>query len=233
MRATSWGRFGPILIILCFVCGTLYPLVILGRALYWGDLGLYFYPLEHLIQRSFAEGTVPLWNPWMLGGLPVVGNPQASAFYPSTLLLLFLPLWLFFTVNYFIHLALAGWGSYLYLRRITADRLSAILGAIVFAGRGFLVARLQFPTIIQTAAWLPWLLLAVDRIMERPSPLYGAGFACVTALTILAGHAQIAYMSCACAAIYAVARLIQIRRHRSRVRTAITELTGFLLLGVL
>ncbi len=236
MRATDTRavvRFGPILAILCFVTAVLYPLILLGRALYFGDLILYFYPLEHLIQRSLHDGSIPLWNPWMVNGQPVVGNPQASVFYPSTLLLTFLPVWLYFTVNTFIHLALGGWGSYLYLRRITADRLSAILGATVFAGSGFLIARLQFPTIIQTAAWFPWLLLAVDRIIERPSARYGAGFACVSALTILAGHAQIAYMSFACAGVYAIARLIQIRNHRPRVRRAILELVGFLALGVM
>ena len=226
-------RFLPSLFIIAFTCAALYRLVLLGQALYWGDLFLYFYPLQAFVQEQLRSGQIPLWNPYVFCGQPLVGNPQAWVFYPTTILLYVVPVWLYFTLNTVLHLALAGLGSYLYLRRLTADRTGATLGAIVFLGSGFMLARLQFPTMVQSAAYLPWILLLVDRIIERPRLWYGALLTVVVALELLAGHAQIAYMTLTGAIVYALIRLFQIRRHPARAWRALSEMAGTLSLGIL
>lgn len=212
---------GPLLVVAAFVLAILYRLVLFGEGLYWGDLFLYFYPLEHIIRESLLAGRLPLWNSFVLCGQPLIGNPQSWVFYPSTILLAFLSVPLYFTVNTALHLTLAGFFSYLYLRRICADRLGALLGAMTYAGSGFLVARLQFPTMVQTAIYLPALLLLIDRMVDRPRVGTAALLGLTVSLLLLAGHAQLAYMSLACAACYAGARLYQIRRHRLRLGTSL------------
>lgn len=225
-------RARPPLAIAAFVILLLYPLTLLGQALYWGDLFLYFYPMEQLVRDSLLSGRIPLWNPYVFCGQPLVGNPQSWVFYPSTALLALLPVWLYFTVSAAMHLLLAGWGTYLYLRRIAGDRTAAALGGVVYAGSGFLLARLQFPTMIQTAAYLPWLLLLVDRLVDRPQVGYAALMAAVVALSLMAAHAQVAYMAFGCAALYAVARLWQARRNRARMKNAFLWMVGGLAVGV-
>jgi len=224
---------GPLLVIVIFVLALLYRLFLLGECLYWGDLFLYFYPLEYVVRESLHAGSLPLWNHFVLCGQPLIGNPQSWVFYPSTLLLFFLPVPFYFTANTALHLILAGLFSYLYLRRICADRLGATLGAIIFAGSGFLMARLQFPTMVQTAVYLPVLLLLIDRMVDRPRVGTAALLAGTVSLLLLAGHAQWAHMSLACAICYAGARLYQFRRHSLRWRVSLYGILIAIPVGVL
>src|SRR5688572_15289025 len=116
VKVSPFRRLGPRAAIFCFVVGVLYPFTLFGRALYWGDLYLYFYPMQEFVRQSLLDGQIPLWNPYVLCGQPLVGNPQSWVFYPGTLLLLVTPTWIFLTVNAVIHLAGAGWGTYLFLK---------------------------------------------------------------------------------------------------------------------
>lgn len=226
------ARALPFLVIFGFGIALLYPLVLQGRSLYWGDIFLYFYPLESYVRDQMRAGAIPLWNPFVLCGQPLVGNPQSWVFYPTSAVLPFMPVWLYLTLNTLLHLCLAGGGTYLFLRRLTHDRIAALLGGITYMGSGFLMARLQFPTMIMAAAWLPWMLALVDRMVDRPGVGYAALLALVVALEILAAHTQLTYLSFVCAILYALARLWQIRGHRARAETAFVAMAGALLLGM-
>lgn len=204
----------------------------LRQALYWGDISLYFQPLNEFILHSLKHGEVPLWNPYVLCGQPLIGNPQSTVIYPTTLLLPFMPVWAFFTVDYACHLVFGGLGMYLFARRLCGDRLSGVMAALVFTGSGFIMARLQFPTMIQAAAYLPWLFLLADRLVERPGMGYASILSLVVALEVLAGHAQLAYMSFFAAIVYFLVRLYQIRTHTNRVQAAFCLGAGALILGI-
>ncbi len=52
------------------------PQIVAGRALYWGDIGLYFGPMLSFLHQQLQAGRIPLWNPWILCGTPYDGNPQ-------------------------------------------------------------------------------------------------------------------------------------------------------------
>lgn len=233
VRHSQRVRILPLVLVALYAVLLLYPCVLLGEALYWGDLSLYFYPLEETVRSSLRSGHIPLWNPSILCGQPLVGNPQSWVFYPTSLLLPFLPVWLYFTVNNVIHLLLAGGGTYLFSRRLCHDRPGALLAALTYMGSGFLMARLQFPTMVMSAAWLPWLLLLVDRMIDRPQAGYAALLALVVMLELLAAHTQLAYIALVCAICYALARLWQIRTHKSRARRAFLEMAGALFVGLL
>jgi len=209
LRSPFWAVGWPYGLVVLLVLGLLYPLVFAGRCLYWGDLSLYFYPLYHVMAYDVRSGHLPLWNPFVNCGQPLLGNPQASVFYPSTLAYLVLPPWRAYTFIVVVHLILAGWGTYAYMLRLTNDRAASALSGLLFAGSGYVVARLQFPTMVQAMAYLPWLLWFVDRIMAQPQTLYGVGFSIAVALLLSAGHAQVAYMTLACLVAYVVARFWQ------------------------
>ncbi len=227
-RPAALPRAVPPLALFVFAVALLYPLTLRGESLYWGDIWLYFYPLETYVQEQLKSGAIPLWNPYVLCGQPLVGNPQSWVFYPTTLLLGIMPVWLYFTVNTLLHLFLAGLGTYLFMRRLCHDRLAALLSGLTYMGSGFLMARLQFPTMVMSAAWLPWMLLLVDRVIERPSVGYASLLTLVVALEILAAHTQLAYLSLLCAILYSLARLWQIRRHRLRCGKAFASMAGSL-----
>lgn len=62
------------------------------RHVLWGDYFFpwdfvgYMYPVRRLVDDAIRQGDFPLWTPTVLGGYPLVGDPQASLFYPPFLL---------------------------------------------------------------------------------------------------------------------------------------------------
>jgi hypothetical protein len=210
-----------------------------GRALYWGDILFYFEPMAAFAKSHMEHGRLPLWNPYVLCGQPFLGNPQMGIFYPTSLLSAFTPVWLALSLNTLLHVFLCGAFCFLYLRRWTVHRTSAIAGALVYMGSSCLIGRLQFPPMIQTAPYLPLLLYFLDLCVDRPRPLFRFGLAITVALLVFAAHAQMAYMTVACSIAYGLMRLWSVfgrRQDRSgwkEFRKQVCVLLGAGVLGVL
>ena len=196
----------PVLTLLFFTAALLWPLC-QGRALYWGDILFYFEPMAAFAKSHLERGHLPLWNPYVLCGQPFLGNPQMGIFYPTALLTALAPVWLALSLNTLLHVFLCGAFSFLYLRRWTLHRTSALAGALVYMGSSCLIGRLQFPPMIQTAPYLPLLLYWLDLCIDRPRPVFRIALALTVALMIFAAHAQMAYMTAACGIVYGLMRL--------------------------
>lgn len=225
--ATGIGAF-----LLVFLAVLLFlPLLVGDRALYFGDLSLYFIPLLAFQRRELLEGQIPLWNPHLLNGTPFVGNPQSWPLYPSSLLLYLLPAHRAVGVIGVLHLALAAVGMLLFLRRRGLLLAPALLGAVTFGFGGALVSKMQFPNMVQAAAFLPWLLWSVEGVAARPTAGRQAALIVTIGLALLAAHAQVFLMQfylCGAWALWRVRALPP--EHRARVGRA---LAGALAVGVL
>src|SRR3989339_1545006 len=64
------------------------------------DLSRYFYPLRYLMVEQVMSGQLPLWNPYIFCGYPLLATLQIGFFYPLTLIYYLLPFGLAF--NYYI-----------------------------------------------------------------------------------------------------------------------------------
>lgn len=141
-----------------------WPAVIGKVTLAPGDGWTQNFGIRILIGQLLSGGQLPLWNPYLFAGMPLLANIQAGALYP--------PNWLFaifspqLAINLVVittyHIALAG--TYLYARRIGLNRIGAIVAGIVFAFGGFMVAHLGHTNMIGAAAWLGWILLAIEEL---------------------------------------------------------------------
>lgn len=172
----------------------LWPWIGEGRALYWGDFGVYFQPLLHFQREQLRMGTTPLWNPTLFCGTPFAGNPQTWPLYPTTLLLLpILPASRFLTLSCALHVFLAGAFFYAWLRMGT-QKLAwwpAIAGALAYMLGGYLVTKAQYPNMLQALAWTPLVLLWTERMAQRPSARAALGLGVALGMQLLASHAQI------------------------------------------
>ena len=213
--APFWDYSG----LLAFSLLLLWPLC-MGRALYWGDVMLYFAPMLRFQQMAFAQGHMPLWNPTILGGQPLIGNPQMGVFYPATLLLRVLPVWLYLSLTTIVHVFLCGAFMYAYLRGWSGDRWARMAGSLVYMGSECLIGRIQFPPMIFSAPYFPLLLLSIDRCLDAEisasscqhlviGKRLGAylRLSLVIGLLMLAAHPQMAYLIFASGSLYALARL--------------------------
>jgi uncharacterized membrane protein YfhO len=133
-------------------------------------------------------GQLPLWNAYFGGGVSLAGNTLNHVYAPS-----FLPVLLFGTLVgiklcIFIYLAIAQAGSFLLARSRGLGPLEAMLTAIVFSLGAVYAHKLahgQFEWI--AIAWVPFVLLAVDRIGHALSARTLCGGSIFFALIILDG----------------------------------------------
>lgn len=211
------------LVLLLFTVGLVWPFF-KGRVLYWGDILLYFDPMQRFAQNRLVSGRLPLWNPYMLCGQPYLGNPQMGLLYPLSVLTPFLPAPLYFSMAILIHLAFCGVWMYHFLLRWTLHRTSALIGGMVYMGSACLISRLQFPPMIETAAYCPLILMLIDANIDRSTWTNMAMLAAAIGLALLAAHPQMAYLIFLLAIGYSLWRIArrfqkQYGADRSNVRT--------------
>ncbi|HXO27834.1 MAG TPA: hypothetical protein VOA80_10845, partial [Thermoanaerobaculia bacterium] len=140
-----------------------------GRALANRDILLFHLPLRVCFRNLVAGGVLPLWNPWLNGGQPILSNPSYAAFYPPTWLALPLPPEYALSVLAMLHAAIAFAGAWRLARRLGAGKGAAALAAVGYTGSGALLSLLEAYTLFCSMAWLPWVLALGDDALRRPA----------------------------------------------------------------
>jgi len=185
---------------LIFVCTTIiffWP-QLSGETFFWEDFVEYVYPTQTYAARAFAQGEVPVWNPYVFGGMPFLADLQVGFFYPmNRLLSLFvdsnghLSHWAlqFITI---LHFFLAQLGTYLLARYLKISSYSSLIPAVSFAFCYGMVMHVIHPMVVYHLAWLPWVvwmfLSGIDYGNLRSAALGGL----ILGMSFLAGHPQTA-----------------------------------------
>lgn len=142
------------------------PLLAPGRALANRDVPQFHLPLRTAFRR-LAESGLPVWNPWLHGGQPILSNPSYAAFYPPSWLVLAVPPAYALSLLAIFHAAIAFAGAWYLARRLGAGRGAAALAAVGFTGSGALLSLLSAFTLFCSMAWFPWVLVCGDAALER------------------------------------------------------------------
>jgi Bacterial membrane protein YfhO len=193
------SKLRPSLLILVLGLVFFWPLVLYPtQTLYsdHSDLLAEHIPARRFLVRSYHEtGELPLWNPYHFGGSPFVHDIQVAMFYPPHLVLLALPeervgpalSWLIV-----LHLLIAGWGMYAYARHRGLAEMPSLVAAVgfMFGGRWLLHLLGGGHYILVGLAWLPFVLLGLERAIRRNSPAWALVAGLVFALMILGTQPQ-------------------------------------------
>lgn len=175
---------------------TLVVLVVLmfWRVLFTSDMFFFrdvfntSYPNVRFVQEMARQGQWPYWNPYLNWGQPVLANPNTLFFYPSTLLIILLPIDIAYHLHYVIHFVIAALGAYCLARRWGQSRGAAWFTATVFALSGPVLSLGNFYNMAACAVWIPWALLLTDRAVEGRSLRPWILLTGVFALQFLAGE---------------------------------------------
>jgi hypothetical protein len=170
-------------------------------------------PQQHFAHERLSQGDLPLWNPHLACGVPFLASMQAAILFPVNLILTPLDPFASRGVAALIKLWLAGFFTYLYLRRLGGSRGAATLSAIAFAFSGFMVVWLGHPH-TNVALWLPLLLFLIEGEFSRHDGRrwrHWIGFALATGALWLGGHPPTAVHVTAVTGIYFVFRLVSAR----------------------
>ena len=181
-----------------------------------------FVPWLELARRELLAARLPLWNPHQDGGVPLLGNGQSALGSPLLFPALLVGVAHGWNLTLLARLLAALAGAYLWLRDRGRSPIAGSLGALAFALSGAFVAWLEHPHTL-AAAPVPLLLLFAGRAAERPAARSIAGLAIATALVLLGGHPETAFL----AALLAVGVVLV----RARSPRGVASSCGAALLG--
>ncbi len=189
---------------------------LLGHAVLPGDDLTQNFPLRVLAGQEIRSGELPLYNPYIWSGAPLLAGWNAGAAYPLTFLFAVLPATAAWTVNMIMTWAVAGLGMFCFLRALRLTSLPSLLGALSFAFAGAMSAQVSHFGLVAGMSWVPVALLSVLRLSETrtmASRLRWTGvLAGATGLVILAGEPRAVDDACVIVFIYAVWRVARLGR---------------------
>ncbi len=164
--------------------------VINGSDYYLAGWGFRHFGAEYWHQHH----AIPLWNPYIFGGIPYVAGMHGDIFYPTAWLRWLLPLATATNLTFGGHLVLAGISMYAFLRGLGLSWSAAVTGGLAYELSG-IVASMVHPGHdgkLFVSAVAPFLLLGLLRgIRERK--LAGFGAAGLAVGLALHGHPQPGY----------------------------------------
>ena len=174
--------------------GPAHSVLLAGRELAFRDAGHFYRPYLQFVHRAWADD-VPLWNHQEERGRPLAADPTAAVFYPGNLLfrlpLRFDLLWPLYLLA---HVAIAAFGGYRAARQWQLSRESAALASLGYAFGGQVIFQVHNLPYLIGAAWLPWTLAGLVRLLQKPCRSTVASVAGPLALIVLGGDLQTAYL---------------------------------------
>jgi hypothetical protein len=192
------------------------------------DIVAMFYPFRALAARGAHEGSLPLWNPYIMSGAPFEANAQSALFSPFAPLYYVLPLKAAWTATLLMRVFLAGLFMALFVRQIGASGTGSIVSGILFALCAFTV-QWQGMSNGDSGIWLPLICYSLVRLHRQADRRSVAIAAFAFAMPVLAGHPETAAHSTLMALAMAVFLWFQQRRKSFVIAFVIA---GFLGVGL-
>jgi uncharacterized membrane protein YfhO len=193
---------------------------------HFGNWGIWDWDYQQTLlevsRLSIIEyGQLPLWNPYLGGGVSLAGNTLNHVFAPSILPVLALGTLVGIKLCIFLYLAIAQLGVFLLARSRGLGEIEASLSALVFSFGAVYAQRLTHGHFEWIAiAWVPFALLELDRFIDRPNSRTACRGALFLALIFLdGGPYQFAFFG-VFLALYVSARAIEARAWRPFVGLA-------------
>jgi hypothetical protein len=171
------------------------------------DPVLQFEPWLELNRAMLRRGRLPLWNPLAGCGAPHLANGQSAVFDPFHLIAYLGRLPEAHAWMAAARLWVAGIGMFLLAYAWGLGPWGRWFSGLTFPFCGFLVVWLLYP-VTSAAVWMPWLLLATERLLNRPTPRSVAAVAVCAGLVLLGGHIQTSAHVLLAAGLYAASRVL-------------------------
>jgi hypothetical protein len=191
------------------------------------DGSIQFYLWREFWREEVLAGRLPLWNPYIFGGTPFLGEPQSAVFYPLNLLLLLpVPLDFSFKLSLLAHVLLGSYFMYRLCRSLGANAWGAALAGLAFGFNGQFILFVFSGWInhLSTACWAPGVLWAFieasQKYPERGSARYIVWGAIFLGCQILAGHPEWVYYTLIALAVVMLGLVIR-RSERAKWKMAV------------
>lgn len=161
------------------------------------DAKAQFQPQIQFLAQSLARGDSPFWTPYIFSGHPQGADPQSMIFSPPFLALAWLNgnpgLWAV-DATVLVTILLGALAVVVWCRDQGWHWAGAAVAAISFAFGASMAWRIQHTGQVLSLAYLPMVLLALSRAMQRGSWRYGLAAGVLAAFMVL-GRDQVALLA--------------------------------------
>ncbi len=141
-----------------------------------------------------ATGSIPQWNPYLLGGLPYIAAMHGDIFYPTAWLRWIMPVDLAITWGMAVHFVLAGWFTYRFARALGLGWGASVAAGVAYELSGIVASQMSpghdgklFVSALTPLSF--WVLLHAIRGQR----LWAYGLFAFTVALIILGHYHMAY----------------------------------------
>jgi hypothetical protein len=186
------------------------------------------FPWKYFIGECLQNHLLPLWNPYQHCGYPIHADPQSSAWYLPVWIIGFLFGYNVYTVSidFVLHIFLAGLGMYLLGRKLNFGRGVALLMGTGYMLSGFFVGNAQHFMWIISATWLPYVISSYLGLCRELTTRNALLFALFTFLLVTGGYPAFTFILLYFLVILFIFYLIRYIRERQ-----FPEMKRFLLLN--
>jgi hypothetical protein len=195
----------PALILLAAAVIFWYKLVFTGSAFFFGLTTEYFYPIYAFLSQAVRSLREPLWNPFVMGGLPFLANPQSAVYYPFSYIFVILPFAEAFSLNVLLHTFLAGIFMYALARNMGIGKTGSFGAAVIYMFNGYFVFHFEFLSNTSSYIWAPLVMLFFRRALDGETGVNSAAAGFFLAIQLFAGHPQFVYYTAGLLLVYAAA----------------------------
>ncbi len=196
------------------------------------DLFRYFGFWREFGFSEIRNGNFPLWNPHVFSGAPYHAGFQSALLYPPNLVFAIFSLSTALNVSVFFHTYLLGLFTYLWCCHRRHHPVGSLLAGAVMIFCGPYVTHILAGhiTLFCAMAWAPLILMAVDKLWDRPSlKWFFIGCAAVT-MQVLAAHPQTAFYGAVTVGVFSAFRIVSAKH---RIKTVSLLAAMYILAGLM
>jgi hypothetical protein len=121
----------------------------------------------HFNKEAIERGYIPLWNPYILSGIPHLATLEPAVFYPLNIIFYFLPFPYAYTALTVSAYFFSSIFMYLLSKRWGLSPEASLFSAVTFTYSGFTLSSISYLNILLPMLWLPLVLYFFEKSLNR------------------------------------------------------------------
>jgi len=186
-----------------------HPMILSMRVAAFGDNVSFWAPAASFWANVVQSGGFPLWNPYILGGIPFAADINHGLFYPPHWLILVLGVAEATNLLIILHVAFGTVGMYLFIQSLGAVSMARLWGAILFAMSESFISLSNHVVMLESMSYLPLILYLAVRLTDGAGLRSALSLGIAVALSALSGDVHATYIAAIAAGVVFLVRAIQ------------------------
>ena len=152
---------------------------------------LIFFPNGHFCEQVWSRFVIPLWNPLVACGFPLLGDPQSFIHSPAHLLGLFASP-AAYNFGLLLEIALGGIGMLIAARLMSLSAPAAVLAALAYSLSPRVLVQID---IGGNEEFFPWIVACFVWLAKKPTYLRAAIAGAASAFLVFAAHPETSFFA--------------------------------------